>query len=527
MFAIGIFYLSQLSVASTGKAEEPEWPPHPDRLFMSLVAAYFVDDENPEKCDPSELAALYWLEQQPPPGLCYSDGYMRGSLKYGRRYGQGEVDERETVTVFVPVNDSAEPVEIKSKNKETGLRPVTVFSTTESMPLARNRKARNFPTFVPEDDKMYFLWPTVDVPTKHRPALERLCAKVGYLGDTSSLVQVWVEDNPPPATLIPTDSSYSTQRLRVFYPGRLAVLQKVYERDNRAGQYLPRDETFKWGYYREPEEEQPPMRSSHFSDFIILRRVDGPALDITDTQTLVDTLRGTVMSLWSDERPLPLPGPIPEWVSGHTPDKERSQREHGHLAFIALPNVGYEQSDGELKGLALALPKDAPKAEVKALMDTLFPWDEAKAEITPATLTMGKIGAWRILPESHSRPKMVTLRKSLWLGPAERWASVTPIVLDRYPKGDEREAEEMVAAACERIGLPRPREVVLMPGSLFIGAPPARRFPTLPKKFGKTLDQHTHALLIFDERVRGPVLLGAGRYRGYGLCRPYRLGGDE
>jgi len=29
-----------------------------------------------------------------------------------------------------------------------------------------------------------------------------------------------------------------------------------------------------------------------------------------------------------------------------------------------------------------------------------------------------------------------------------------------------------------------------------------------------------HAILVFDEPARGPVLIGAGRYRGYGMCRP-------
>jgi CRISPR-associated protein Csb2 len=133
---------------------------------------------------------------------------------------------------------------------------------------------------------------------------------------------------------------------------------------------------------------------------------------------------------------------------------------------------------------------------------------------------MGRLGVWHLVPVNQSRPKLVTLRRGLWLGPSRRWASITPIVLDRYPKRDG-DAEDMVVKACQYIDLPRPRDVVLMPGSLFTGAPPAKRFPPLPKKSGKTLDQHTHALLIFDEQVRGPVLLGTGRYRGYGLCRPY------
>jgi len=29
-----------------------------------------------------------------------------------------------------------------------------------------------------------------------------------------------------------------------------------------------------------------------------------------------------------------------------------------------------------------------------------------------------------------------------------------------------------------------------------------------------------HAEITFDEPVRGPVLIGAGRYFGYGLCLP-------
>ena len=34
-----------------------------------------------------------------------------------------------------------------------------------------------------------------------------------------------------------------------------------------------------------------------------------------------------------------------------------------------------------------------------------------------------------------------------------------------------------------------------------------------------------HAILVFDEPMRGPVLIGAGRFRGYGVCRA--LGGEK
>ena len=502
MFSIAFRYLCGWASAASNSRDEPEWPVHPDRVFMAMTAACMETG-----ADETEYQTLSWLQEElPPPQMSISLNFeLHAAISVFQR--GSDTEERKPVAVYVPVPISDE--ELRKGRKSEDLLKV--------MPSERKRDKRYFPAVIPESDKVYLIWPDVELPAEYRPALERLCAKVGYIGDTSSLVQMWVEDNPPPPTLIPAEPSRFTQRLRVFRS--LAELEADYKRDNEAGEYRPR--TFKWGYYREPEEEKPPMPSSHFDELLILRRTGGPTLEITDTLEVARILRDAAISLW-DER---VKQPVPEWISGHTPDGKSSQRENSHLAFVALANVGFEHSDGTLKGMALAVPKDAPKAEQDALIDALFSWDEELGEVKPLELTMGRLGVWRLEPENRSFPKMVTLRKSLWLGPAERWASVTPIVLDHHPKkGNE---EELIARACVRIGLPPPREVVTMPGSLFIGAPPAKRFPPLPKKFNKTLDQYTHALLIFDEPVRGPVLLGAGRYRGYGLCRPYEHGGDE
>ena len=37
----------------------------------------------------------------------------------------------------------------------------------------------------------------------------------------------------------------------------------------------------------------------------------------------------------------------------------------------------------------------------------------------------------------------------------------------------------------------------------------------------------THAIIRFSQPVEGPVILGAGRFVGLGLCRPIRLGESE
>ena len=99
-----------------------EWPPHPDRMFSALVAAY-------KECGfgKEEEAALQWLEGQHPPTISAS-----------------EASDRSTVDFYVPVNDSRLP--------SSGLT---------LLPLYRSRQRRTFPCKVPESPVVYFIWPDV------------------------------------------------------------------------------------------------------------------------------------------------------------------------------------------------------------------------------------------------------------------------------------------------------------------------------------------------------------------------------
>ncbi len=78
-------------------------------------------------------------------------------------------------------------------------------------------------------------------------------------------------------------------------------------------------------------------------------------------------------------------------------------------------------------------------------------------------------------------------------------------------------AVSLVARACGA-RVPRPREIIVTSVSAHLGVPPALEFPRLRRKDGGER-RHAHAILVFDEPVEGPVLIGAGRYRGYGVCR--------
>ena len=65
---------------------QPEWPPHPARLFSALVAAWADADEP----DAAERAALEWLESQASPEIAASDAVPRKAVSH-----------------FVPVNDAS------------------------------------------------------------------------------------------------------------------------------------------------------------------------------------------------------------------------------------------------------------------------------------------------------------------------------------------------------------------------------------------------------------------------------------
>jgi CRISPR-associated protein Csb2 len=143
-------------------------------------------------------------------------------------------------------------------------------------------------------------------------------------------------------------------------------------------------------------------------------------------------------------------------------------------------------------------------------------------------LVLGRLGTWRIAGVTAAEPPW-NLRSDVWTAHpvgATHWSTVTPIAFDRHPKDADRlfyqrEVGRMIAQACVRVGLPEPRDVIVAAVSAHLGVPPAHVFPRIERKDGSRR-RHAHAILVFDQPVRGPILLGAGRYRGYGACRPLR-----
>lgn len=519
MLTLAIRYLNgwAMAAADGAKKEQAEWPPHPDRVFMALAAAWFETGE-----DPVEEEALRWLESQPAPAIAASDASLRS-----------------TVTSYVPVNDTSTPFE----NEKKGV----LAMPTGDLPIGRPRRPRAFPVAIPYRHTVHLVWDE-PVPDPYRVGLERLLGKMTHVGHSASLVQAWIEARTVEPDWVPV-SGLAQHRLRVPYAGRLNDLKRLCNRDavlahadltakkaaakgkekkmiqatleERFGDSVPRSlrpDSARWQGYDRPQAVSETTPSGNlFDPRLLILRLTGKRLSLPATLKLTAALRGGLMKSCPDQPP-------PEWFSGHTADSRPSA--DPHLALLPLPFVGASHADGRIMGVALAMPACLDFQEAARCLEPFLLDDHG----LPAQRRLFD-GRWLEcgIELEHREKPPIALKASRWTAASRTWASVTPVVLDRHHDGKdkwERAAEEL-KSSCERIGLPRPREVMLHPVSLVEGVPHTREFPHLTRKSDGGRRHHSHAVLIFDEPVRGPVMIGAGRFRGYGLCLPMDQGSRE
>jgi CRISPR-associated protein Csb2 len=495
MFALGVELLMGRAVINLwGSRDEykarPEWPPHPDRVFMALVAAWGETDERERHG--SEVEALEWLERLGPPALAVP----------------GVTSERASFRSYVPVNDSADPV---SKGK--ALAPMG------SLPIGRNRQARQYPAVVPDHPVFHLVWRDAELPANLRPALDRICQGVTYLGHSSTPVRVGIASDYDPITitLTPTDGK-APHRLRTFGPGRLKDLRERYELQLRPQPAL-------WHGYAPPVSERPAVAESLFDPgLIVLRQVGGRTFALESAGMIANALRDALMSRWDaayGTRPA-------EWLSGHGADDGPSRRHRP--AIIPLGFVGREHADGHLLGIGIALPADADfqPADSRQLFDLLARHgeaDEVAAEgvgfvrlAIPGPGRGDTVGQLHLeLDERPPEKRAYALQPETWTRPASTWATVTPIVLPRFSRRG-LSTEDVIAGACRDAGYPLPVAVRVGSAPMLPGVPHVRSF-IRPQRPGRPHRPLTHAVIQFGGPIRGPVLLGAGRYLGFGLCR--------
>jgi CRISPR-associated protein Csb2 len=541
-FSLVIEYLTGYAVATdSADRERPEWPPHPARVYMALAAAHFeTNGAGKDKSEEdAERAALDWLAALPPPDVTIP-----------------EHSPRDVQTVYVPVNDMELPKQKTIDNWNPGkASDVKAIKTAMTIlpPWRTNKQPRTFPRVYVGSEPLRQTWHLHgDPPSNHLDALESICRHVTRIGHSSSLVWARLErDSAVEPTHVPDEDTLDAG-LRIVQAGAMQRLEEAFNKSaieefadwetkldaakGKAKKELKSqmEERFSRGRptsqrpvfsirrgYRRVESSQPDAPHTLFDpNFVVLREADdaGQTFGLESTVAITYALRGLLMSESKVQPP-------PPWVSGHEADGTKLESGH-HLALIPLPFVGREHAEGHLMGLGVVPPRSVSLRErARVLASILF--DEETNQPRTLGLNMGRTGVWRVVREADLSPRY-TLRTETYTMPCRAWASVTPVLLDRMPKanrikdpcGWREDVARIISQSCRNVDLPEPVSVRTEKTPFFRGSlramPGQGGFPQLRK------DKHqVHVAIEFDRPVCGPVLLGAGRFCGYGLMRPW------
>lgn len=399
------------------------------------------------------------------------------------------------------------------------------------LPEGRTRQPRKFPSVTPWQSQVSFVWPDAAPTDSIRESLGELLSCLVRLGHSSSLVRASLGngellESRKNEVWTPDDAGQDAA-LRVFEAGQVERLESAYRVHQGT---KPRIMPCSYQNYRlgQPKTRRHAEQSVFGEDWVTFRFVPGEnrrrprQMSLTNCVALTRTLRATLMSAAPQE--------ALEALSGHHQDG--SPLRANHVSFVSLADVAGQWAHGSVLGVAMVLPRSMDATTKAAVFRAIGALEAKAAELGhPLKLKMGRLGD--VLVQRLKAPeRRTTLQPDTWCAPSARWATVTPIAMDRHP-GDlndrnikraqraEAKAEEIVAESCVRIGLPRPTGVQVMRRSVFDAAPDALAYPNFPadKNPKRRL---LHAEIHFDRLVHGPLILGAGRYFGMGLCRGLR-----
>lgn len=465
-----IEYLTGVVFAARGpESNVPDWPPQPDRIFSALVATWGARGGNN-----SEAEALKWLEQQPVPRIAAS-----------------RAEPRTAPVSFVPPNDKA------------------------ILPHLRGRQPRRFPASRPDAPVVFLYWEGIAPVPRVFEALSVLATGTSYVGHSASLTRcrfLFSEEPPPAQSLLPK---------RRIYGGRFDELRESYKRFVQSGG--------KNGRPLLGERVVTAVRSTSEaayscfdSKWLVMEHTDGEIPDVRATALIAKEIRDALLSGY---RQCGMGDRIPAVVSGHNPDG--SPTREAHLAIVPLTFAGFRYGDGHLLGFALVPPRDRGLLEDGDFLRAMIKIAPISKQTDRRAIRLFD-SSLELSPTFESDKR--SLDAALYTNPSMVFATVTPIVLDRHlkEKGTKRQEEviEQIKSACANAGFPEPDAVVPDKHSAIEGAIPAQPSGNAPGwmrwRLPSSLNNRflTHAVIRFPAPVEGPVILGAGRFVGLGLCRP-------
>ena len=481
-FLHGIYRADPTGKANTGRLTQGEWPPAPSRLFAALVAS----DGTGNRCRvtrSSGLSELRWLEEQPPP-VIHADAH----------------DPR-----------CHQPLEARYvvESQERFAAKQSTLQVHQEYLGRKGALVRPGVRIAPRHPRVTYLW-SAEPSDQIVRALRLRCARVGYLGTSDSPVRLRVATELPGNVVADSyvPSHDGNVAVNVPAPGHLAVLDRMYSEWTRLGPSLSRAhfpalQNAVW--YRAPgDDEQDP-----FGGVVAWLRIGtgqsgsglkSAAISGRRVSTLTALFKAAVLRQYQD-----LFGEPPQVLHGHG----FGEKGYELARYLALPDVGFSWSRGRIHGLALWMPTASD------LLQRARARDAARAV---RSLTGRGIDVRVASHDGEYRPWAANPKR--WQTKSRRWVTAFPAIHERRRPLDLDE----ISRWCRHAGLPKPLAFRHARTPLVRGA--ADLAPIEVNRPGRVGMPYSHIELVFAEPVHGPIAIGSGRQRGFGLCVPVEQGED-
>ena len=443
--------------ANTGRSTLAEWPPSPARLFSAFVAA----DGTRKNCRITNGGELAWFERLPAPTIFADARPFHNGLQPRYVVRHEGTASRSTQQEYVGRNAA-----LVRPGVRAALRHAHVVFKWDADPSAQTLEA-----------------------------LRCRAARIGYLGCSDSPVRVRLDTQLPSrnegAEAYVPDSSGDTL-VRVQRQGDLEILDRIFDEWRDHGAAVARHQfpvLRRTVRYRSPLQERLVDRGEVVAWLRLGRYVSGRRIS-TVTALFKEALLSQHQRIHGE------PAGV---LHGHG----FAGKGYELARYLALPDVGAPRSRGRIHGLALWMPPSSDMTCRRLARDAAHSIRNLHGRGVDVS----------VFPhEGEDRPFAAAPRR--WLKSSRLWVTAFPAIHERRRKTDLAE----VARWCSHAGLPEPvgfrsERTPLMKGAIDLAPTEVSR----PNRIGLP---YSHVEIRFAEPVPGPVVIGSGRQRGFGLCAP-------
>jgi len=462
-----------------------DWPPSPARLFQALVAAAHLGTNG--LGDVKE--ALEWLESKPPPTII---ACKREVKRWERSFPRNEFD--------------ALLSRIRERNLyPLGFHPSYLPSGGEDVFRKYYEKREPTISFLHGNRTLYYLWPILDNEEEKAKIICKLARKIIYLGWGTDMVigngsLLSEEEAKKLAGIRWVPHPRGEERLKVPCTGFLRDVEECFRKkwEEHRGQ-ITLHPAPGWAMYTCEGEIVGPSLS-----YVGFELIDPNDPDQESTKAfsperwgeIVGWLRHAVAEALRKEG-----SKSDEWIRqkvlGHPENSP-------HFHFCPVPSVGHPHADGFIRRVMIC-------------------WDPTLINVKEDDLREALQGVALISEGEREEARLRYVREGFFkrfIEPKLEWESVSPIILHgydhRHGKFSYRKCQFLILQAFRTSGysLDFVEEISFQKGPFVPGTLHAVRYfvPNHLRGFPMY-----HVRVKFKRLVRGPIMVGRGRFYGLGL----------